>query len=385
WSCPMNFEIDATELAIIDSAERVCRDVLQVNAQGYDEAEAFCAGSLKALGELGFMGINLPEAYGGLGIGSLTMSRVVEAVAAACASTASALTAHFLATDSILIGGSEPQRQAWLPRAATGELLGAFGLTEPAAGSNPADMRTRAIQENDGWRIRGSKHYITNAREADFIVLYAKTDADAGHHGISAFLIPKGTEGITFSSPEKTMGLRGSTIYELALDCWLPASALLGEQGQGFKTAMEVLDRGRVEVAAMSLGIARAALEYSLGWARERQIGPKPLAAYQGTQWRLADMHTQLQAARLLTMQAAARRDSGERFSLESATAKLFAAEAAGFITDAALQLHGGYGYIRDLPLERFVRDARILRIFEGTSEVQKIIISRAVLDAARS
>ncbi|MCO7516512.1 acyl-CoA dehydrogenase family protein [Pseudomonas guariconensis] len=381
----MNFELDAAELAVIESAERVAREVLQVNAQGYDEAEAFCAGSLKALGELGFMGINLPEAYGGLGIGSLTMSRVVEAVAAACASTASALTAHFLATDSILIGGSEPQRQAWLPRAATGELLGAFGLTEPAAGSNPADMRTRAIQENDGWRIRGSKHYITNAREADFIVLYAKTDADAGHHGISAFLIPKGTEGITFSSPEKTMGLRGSTIYELALDCWLPASALLGEQGQGFKTAMEVLDRGRVEVAAMSLGIARAALEYSLGWARERQIGPKPLAAYQGTQWRLADMHTQLQAARLLTMQAAARRDSGERFSLESATAKLFAAEAAGFITDAALQLHGGYGYIRDLPLERFVRDARILRIFEGTSEVQKIIISRAVLDAARS
>ncbi|WP_044875111.1 acyl-CoA dehydrogenase family protein [Pseudomonas sp. LFM046] len=381
----MNFELDAAELAVIESAERVARDVLQANAQRYDEAESFCGDSLKALGELGFMGINLPEAYGGFGIGSLAMSRVVEAVAAACASTASALTAHFLATDSILIGATEAQRQEWLPRAASGELLGAFGLTEPAAGSNPADMRTRASRENDGWRIRGSKHYITNAREADFIVLYAKTDAEAGHRGISAFLIPKGTEGITFSSPEKTMGLRGSTIYELALDCWLPASALLGEEGQGFKTAMEVLDRGRVEVAAMSLGIARAAMEYSLGWVQERQIGPKPLAAYQGTQWRLADMHAQLEAARLLTMQAAARRDSGERFSLESATAKLFAAEAAGFITDAALQLHGGYGYIRDLPLERFVRDARILRIFEGTSEVQKIIISRAVLDAARS
>ncbi|MGO0694084.1 acyl-CoA dehydrogenase family protein [Pseudomonas guariconensis] len=381
----MNFELDAAELAIIESAERVAHDVLKPNAQGIDEAEAFCAGSLKALGELGFMGINLPEAYGGFGITSLAMSRVVEAVAAACASTASAMTAHFLATDSILIGGTEAQRQQWLPRAATGELLGAFGLTEPAAGSNPADMRTRASQENDGWRIRGSKHYITNAREADFIVLYAKTDADAGHHGISAFLIPKGTEGITFSSPEKTMGLRGSTIYELSLDCWLPASALLGQPGQGFKTAMEVLDRGRVEVAAMALGIARTAMEYSLSWAQQRQIGPKPLAAYQGTQWRIADMHTQLQAARLLTLQAAAARDAGGRFSLESATAKLFAAEAAGFITDAALQLHGGYGYIRDLPLERLVRDARILRIFEGTSEVQKIIISRAVLDAART
>ncbi|QJP11022.1 acyl-CoA dehydrogenase family protein [Pseudomonas multiresinivorans] len=380
----MNFDIDATELAIVDSAERVCRDVLAANAQRYDEEEAFCAESLQALGELGFMGINLPETYGGFGIGSLAMSRVVEAVSAACASTASSLTAHFLATDSILIGGTEEQRQEWLPRCASGELLGAFGLTEPAAGSNPADMRTRAVHETGGWRIRGSKHYITNAREADFIVLYAKTDPEAGARGISAFLIPKGTAGVTFANPEKTMGLRGSTIYELALDCWLPADALLGEENQGFRTAMEVLDRGRVEVAAMSLGIARAAMEYALKWVDERQIGTKPLSAYQGTQWRIADMHAQFQAARLLTQQAAARRDSGERFSLESATAKLFAAEACGYITDAALQLHGGYGYIRDLPLERFVRDARILRIFEGTSEVQKIIISRAVLDAAR-
>lgn len=380
----MNFELDQVELAVIESAEKLAREVIQPRAQHYDETETFCAESLQALAELGGMGINLPEEYGGLGIGSLAMSRVVEAVAGACASTASALTAHFLATDSILIGGTEAQKQEWLPRAASGELLGAFALTEPAAGSNPADMRCRAQAENGGWRIRGSKHYITNAREAGFIVLYAKTDADAGHKGISAFMIPQGTAGISFSSPEKTMGLRGSTIYELSLDCWLPASALLGSEGAGFNTAMAVLDRGRVEVAAMSLGVANAALQASLGWVRERQIGPKPLAAYQGTQWRIADMYAQLEAARMLTWKAAARRDSGERFSLESATAKLFAAECAGFITDAALQLHGGYGYIRDLPLERYVRDARILRIFEGTSEVQKIIISRSVLDAQR-
>jgi alkylation response protein AidB-like acyl-CoA dehydrogenase len=380
----MNFELDQVELAVIESAEKLAREVIQPRAQHYDETETFCAESLQALAELGGMGINLPEEYGGLGIGSLAMSRVVEAVAGACASTASALTAHFLATDSILIGGTEAQKQQWLPRAASGELLGAFALTEPAAGSNPADMRCRAQPEDGGWRIRGSKHYITNAREAGFIVLYAKTDADAGHKGISAFMIPQGTEGISFSSPEKTMGLRGSTIYELSLDCWLPASALLGSEGAGFNTAMAVLDRGRVEVAAMSLGVANAALQASLGWVRERQIGPKPLAAYQGTQWRLADMYAQLEAARMLTWKAAARRDSGERFSLESATAKLFAAECAGFVTDAALQLHGGYGYIRDLPLERYVRDARILRIFEGTSEVQKIIISRSVLDAQR-
>ena len=378
----MNFELDQTELAVIDSVEHVAREVIAPRAKHYDETETFCAESLQALAELGCMGVNLPEHYGGLGIGSLAMSRVVEAVAGACASTASALTAHFLATDSILIGGTEAQKQEWLPRAATGELLGAFALTEPAAGSNPADMRCRAQREEGGWRLHGSKHYITNAREAGFIVLYAKTDAEVGHKGISAFVIPQGTAGISFSSPEKTMGLRGSTIYELALDCWLPGSALLGSEGQGFNTAMAVLDRGRVEVAAMSLGIANAAMQCSLDWVRERQIGPKPLAAYQGTQWRLAEMYAQLEGARMLTWKAAVRRDSGERFSLDSATAKLVAAESAGFITDAALQLHGGYGYIRDLPLERYVRDARILRIFEGTSEVQKIIISRGLLEA---
>ncbi|ETS98361.1 acyl-CoA dehydrogenase family protein [Providencia sp. PROV188] len=378
----MSFDINETEYAIVEAVEKVCRDILQANAQRYDEEEIFCAESLTALGEMGCWGINLPEQYGGFGIGSIAMSMIVEAVAAACASTSSALTAHFLATDSILIGGTEEQKNYWLPKAASGELLGAFGLTEPAAGSNPADMRTTATRENGGWRIRGNKHYITNAKEADFIVLYAKTDVEAGARGISAFMIPKGTEGVAFSHPEKTMGLRGSTIYELALNCWLPESALLGEEGKGFHTAMEVLDKGRVEVAATSLGIARAAMESTLGWVKERQIGKKPLAAYQGTQWKIADMHTQLEAARMLTWNAAELRDSGQRFSLQSATAKLFAAECAGFVTDAALQLHGGYGYIRDLPLERYVRDARILRIFEGTSEIQKIIISRAVLDA---
>ncbi|MER5123103.1 acyl-CoA dehydrogenase family protein, partial [Providencia stuartii] len=192
----MSFQIDETEQAIVDAVEKVCRDILQANAQRYDETETFCAESLAALGEMGCWGINLPEQYGGFGIGSIAMSMIVEAVAAACASTSSALTAHFLATDSILIGGTEEQKQYWLPKAASGEMLGAFGLTEPAAGSNPADMRTIATRENGGWRIRGNKHYITNAKEADFIVLYAKTNPEAGARGISAFMIPKGTEGV---------------------------------------------------------------------------------------------------------------------------------------------------------------------------------------------
>ncbi|MDM1758563.1 MULTISPECIES: acyl-CoA dehydrogenase family protein [unclassified Acinetobacter] len=376
----MNFSMNETEQAIVETAQEVSRNVLKENAQRYDEAEAFCSESLKALGELGFMGINLPEQYGGLGISSIAMSHVVAAVTAGCASTASTLTAHFLATDSILIGASEEQKLAYLPQCADGTLLGAFGLTEPAAGSNPAGMLTKAKKENDGWRIQGSKHYITNAAEADFIVLYAKTDEALKHKGISAFIIPKGTEGVQFSKPEKTMGLKGSHIYEISFDCWVPSSALMGQEGAGFSTAMEVLDRGRVEVAAMAMGISQAAIEYTLLWAKERMIGGKPLSSYQNTQWKIAEMHSQYEAAELLTMKAAYARDYLERYSLESATAKLFASEACAFITDNALQLHGGYGFIRDLPLERFVRDARILRIFEGTSEIQKLIISRAVI-----
>ena len=376
----MNFSMNETEQAIVDTAAEVSRNVLKENAQKYDEAESFCTESMKALGELGFMGINLPEEYGGLGISSIAMSHVVAEVAGGCASTASTLTAHFLATDSILIGATEAQKQEYLPRCADGTLLGAFGLTEPAAGSNPAGMLTKARKENAGWRIQGSKHYITNAAEADFIVLYAKTNEELKHKGISAFIIPKGTEGIHFSNPEKTMGLKGSHIYEISFDCWVPDSALMGEEGTGFNTAMEVLDRGRVEVAAMALGISKAAIEYSLLWVKERMIGGKPLSSYQNTQWKMAEMHTQYEAAELLTMKAAYVRDYRDRYSLESATAKLFASEACAFITDTALQLHGGYGFIRDLPLERFVRDARILRIFEGTSEIQKLIISRAVI-----
>ena len=374
------YQFNEMELAIIAEAEKVAVDFLKPKASEYDENRSFCKESLEELGQLGFMGVHLPEEYGGLGLSGPAVSRVVEAVASACASTCSALTAHFLATDSILIGGTEEQKQALLPKSAAGELLGAFALTEPAAGSNPVDMRTRAVKEADGWRLTGTKHYITNAKEADFIVMYAKTDVNAGARGISAFIIEKGTQGVEFSSPEKTMGLRGSTIYEVSVDCWLPASALLGKEGKGFHTAMGVLDRGRIEIASMSLGIARAAYQATLGWSTERNIGDKKLAEYQGIEWILAEMYTKLEAARLLTLKAAKARDDQDRFSLESAVAKFYAAEAAGFITDKALQLHGGYGFIQDLPIERYVRDARILRIFEGTSEVQKIIIARTVL-----
>lgn len=375
----MNFTFTDDEIAFQDAAKKVSAEVLKSNAKHYDETREFCTESLKALGELGFWGMNLPSDYDGVDISSIGMTLAVEEVAYHCAATCSSLTAHFLSTDSILIGGTEQQKQDFLPGCAAGGLLGAFALTEPGAGSNPAEMRTKATRTDSGWHLTGTKHYITNGAYADFLVVYAKTDPDAGHKGISAFLIERGTEGIEYASPEKTLGLRGSHIYEISFDCVVPESALLGKEGAGFSTAMEVLDRGRVEIAAMSLGIARAAYDDSLAWSKDRVVSGKPLCRHQGIQWMLAEMHTQLEAAKMVTYKAADARDSDQRFSLESAVAKLFASEAAAKITDNAVQIHGGYGYSSDLPIERYYRDARITRIFEGTSEIQKLIIGRAI------
>lgn len=377
----MNFTFTDDEIAFQDAARKVSSDVLKGNAKHYDETGEFCSESLKSLGELGFWGMSLPSKYDGVDISSIGMSLAVEEVAYHCAATCSSLTAHFLAADSVLIGGTEKQKQELLPLCASGEKLGSFALTEPGAGSNPAEMRTKAVATDQGWHLTGTKHYITNGAHADFLVVYAKTDEALGHKGISAFLVDRHTSGIEFANPEKTLGLRGSHIYEISFDCVLSASALMGEKNSGFATAMEVLDRGRVEIAAMSLGISRAAYDASLAWSQERVVSSKPLCKHQGIQWMLADMHTQLEAAKLVTYKAASARDSEHRFSLESAVAKLVASEAAAKITDNAVQIHGGYGYISDLPIERYYRDARITRIFEGTSEIQKIIIGRAITE----
>lgn len=377
----MNLEPTADEQELIDAVRALSRDVLAPQAAEADANERVSDDVIATLGEVGVLGLNLPAEYGGPGVGSVAMSHMVAAVAEGCGSTASIITAHYLATDAVLLGGTDAQRQAILPAAADGQLIGAFGLTEPGAGSNPAEMSTRAERTETGWRLKGTKHFITNAGFADFIVVFAITDPEAAHRGISAFLVRPGELGdaISFNPPEKTMGLRGSPIYEFVIDAELPADALLGEEGQGFATAMRVLDRGRIEVAAMSLGISRAALDAAIAWAKERKIGGKPINRLQGIAFKLADMHAKYRAAWLLTMEAAAVRDSGEDFTLESATAKLVASEAAGFITDEALQIHGGYGFTRDFPLERYARDVRIYRIYEGSSEIQRTIISRAL------
>ncbi|MBB5042040.1 acyl-CoA dehydrogenase family protein [Shinella fusca] len=372
------------EALFCDVLTRVCAEQIAPLAHETDETSAFVHRQLKILGDVGMMGANLPEEYDGSGISAPAFLRAVSIVAGACGSTASALTAHYLATDSILIGGSEAQKREWLPKAASGAALGAFALTEPGAGSDPADMKTRARRTDAGWHVKGTKCFISNGGVADFIVLYAVTDPEKAHRGISAFILPKGTPGLDAGPAEKTMGLKGGHVFTLNIDCHLPENALLGEEGRGFRTAMQVLDNGRIEVAAQCLGLAEAAMTSAIAYTKERVIGGQPLSERQGIRWMIADMGVAYRSALLLSQDAARQRqkahDEGGRFTLASSMAKLAASEAAAKVADTALQLHGGYGYTRDFPIERINRDLRIMRIYEGSSEIQRIIIAGNML-----
>ncbi len=369
------------DLAIADTMERFASSVIAPQAKVIDEEERFAGVHLPALADIGLTGMNLPERWGGVGASPVALYLAVEALAGACASTTSMLTAHYLATDAILIGGDDAQRERWLPAAARGDALGAFALTEPKAGSNPADMRTSAVAKGDVYHLNGTKHFISNAAHARFLVVFAMTDQSAASRGISAFIVDRDAPGISISSHEPTMGLRGGHVFEVAFDnCIVPADQRLGPEGSGFRTAMKVLDNGRVEVAATCTGMARAAVAAARDWMKQREIGGLPIAEFQGLQWMLADMATDLEAARLLGLRAAHLRAQHTSFSQEAAMAKLFASEMAGRVIDAALQIHGGYGYSREMPLERLARDARIMRIYEGSSEIQRNIISRMLL-----
>lgn len=369
------------EAALLEQIERFAQGVLAPRAAELDGTATFAVCHLPAMAELGLMGLNLPEEDGGLGLSGPALYRAVELIAGACGSTASLLTAHCLATDSLHLGADADLRARFLPRAAAGR-LGAFALTEPQAGSNPADMRTVAKRDGAGYRLRGAKCFISNAGAADFMVVYAKTDPDAGARGVSAFIVePKTTEGIGIAPAERTMGLRGGHVFGVTFDdCFVPEENRIGPEGTGFRTAMKVLDNGRIEVAAQATGIAAAALDAAIVYAKERQVGGHPIADFQGLQWMLADSANDLAAARALGLAAARLRGTGARYSSESAHAKLFASEAAWRIADRALQIHGGYGYCRDFPLERYLRDLRIFRIYEGSSEIQRTIIARELL-----
>ncbi|CAG9235981.1 Acyl-CoA dehydrogenase [Paraburkholderia sabiae] len=372
--------IEDSDIEIADAIARFAQSELAPRAAQVDREELSTTRYVAQLAELGVMGMNLPERWGGVEASPVAIVLSLVEIAKACASTSSMIGAHYLATDSILIGGDDALRDRYLPDAASGKKLGAFALTEPRAGSNPADMATRATREGEGYRIKGVKHFISNADAAQFIVVYAKTDPDAGTRGISAFVVDRHAPGVDVAPAEKLMGIRGAPAHEVALDCFVPAANRVGEEGSGFRTAMRVLDNSRLDVAATSIGIAEAALSAAIEWLKERRVGGEPLSSRQGLQWTIADMKTRLEAAWLLTLQAAVKRAEGVPFTQDASMAKLYASEMVAFVTDAALQMHGGYGFTREMPLERFVRDARILRIYEGSSEIQRTVIARTVL-----
>ncbi|CAD6551612.1 acyl-CoA dehydrogenase family protein [Paraburkholderia sabiae] len=372
--------IEDSDIEIADAIARFAQSELAPRAAQVDREELSTTRYVAQLAELGVMGMNLPERWGGVEASPVAIVLSLVEIAKACASTSSMIGAHYLATDSILIGGDDALRDRYLPDAASGKKLGAFALTEPRAGSNPADMATRATREGEGYRIKGVKHFISNADAAQFIVVYAKTDPDAGTRGISAFVVDRHAPGVDVAPAEKLMGIRGAPAHEVALDCFVPAANRVDAEGSGFRTAMKVLDNSRLDVAATSIGIAEAALSAAIEWLKERRVGGEPLSSRQGLQWTIADMKTRLEAAWLLTLQAAVKRAEGVPFTQAASMAKLYASEMVAFVTDAALQMHGGYGFTREMPLERFVRDARILRIYEGSSEIQRTVIARTVL-----
>lgn len=355
-------------------------------AQEVDETEAFPRETVEKMAKLGFLGIPVPKEYGGQGCDPLTYAMCVEELSKVCGTTGVIVSAHTsLCCDPIMTYGTEEQKQKYLIPLAKGEKLGAFGLTEPGAGTDAQGQQTKAVLDGDEWVLNGSKCFITNGKEADVYVIFAITGTVEKRgrltKEISAFIVEKGTPGFTFGTKEKKMGIRGSSTYELIFtDCRIPKENLLGQQGKGFGIAMHTLDGGRIGIAAQALGLAEGALERTVEYVKERKQFGRAIGAFQNTQFQLADMATKVQAAQLLVYRAAMAKATQKVYSVEAAQAKLYAAEVAMEVTTKAVQLHGGYGYIREYDVERMMRDAKITEIYEGTSEVQRMVISGALL-----
>ena len=379
----MNFELTEEQNLIREMVRGFAEAEVAPSATQRDEDEHFDRDLMFArLADLGLTGIVFPEEYGGAGADYLSYAIAVEELSRVCASTGVTLSAHLsLGSNPIYLFGTERQKKQFLTPLAQGEAMGAFGLTEPSAGSDAGRTRTFAVRDGNDWIVNGSKIFITNAGEAEIYVIFARTDKAAEkHHGISAFIVEKGTPGFTFGKKEKKMGIRSSPTMELVFEnCRIPHENMLGEEGKGFKVAMKTLDGGRIGIASQALGIAQGALDATTTYVKERQQFNKPLNAFQGVQFQLADMATQVEAARLLVYNAAYRASAGLSYSQESAMAKLFASETAMRVTTQAVQLHGGYGYTREFPVERMMRDAKITEIYEGTSEIQRIVIGAAL------
>lgn len=378
----MSFDLPDDVVALRDVVRDFAANEIRPHAREWDR-EQYIPDELTAkVAELGLLGIMVPEQYGGAGLSYLANSVIVEELARQDGGVALFVAAHNgLCVSHLLIGASDEQKARYLPKLASGQHLGAWGLTEPGCGSDAAALKTRAVRDGDGWRITGHKMFITNGARAQIYVVMAITDPEKGANGISAFVVERGAEGFMVGPKEDKMGIRSSDTTPLDFDnCYVGPEALVGELGQGYKNALAVLERGRVGIGAMSVGLARGALEEALAYAGEREAFGKPIAKQQAISFMLADMATEVEAARLLVRDAALSLDSGKSDPLKAAIAKLFASEIATKAALNAIQIHGGYGYTKDFPVERYMRDAKLCEIGEGSSQIQRIVIARQLL-----
>ena len=382
----MDFMLDKQHEMVRTLFKEFAEKEVKPLAQEVDETEVFPRVTVEKMAKAGFMGIPIPKEYGGQGADVLTYAMCVEELSKVCGTTGVIVSAHTsLCCDPILTFGTEEQKQKYLVPLAKGEKLGAFGLTEPGAGTDAQGQQTKAVLEGDEWVLNGSKIFITNGKEADVYVIFAVTGMIEKRgkmmKEISAFIVEKGTPGFTFGTKENKMGIRGSSTYELIFtDCRIPKENMLGAQGKGFNIAMHTLDGGRIGIAAQALGLAEGALDRTIAYVKERKQFGRAIGAFQNTQFQLADMATKVQAAQYMVYRAAMAKATQKSYTVEAAMAKLYAAEVAMEVTTKAVQLHGGYGYIREYDVERMMRDAKITEIYEGTSEVQRMVISGSLL-----
>jgi len=378
----MLFKLTDEQKMIQNMVREFSRKVIAPTAADRDKSKEFPADNFKQMGELGLMGMMIPEEYGGEAADAVSYVLALSEIAYSCASTSVVMSVqNSIVCESFNKFGTEDQKQEFLVPLASGEIIGAFGLTEPDAGSDPVSQETTAVKDGDHYMINGTKRFITSGKTCSVALVTAKTDEAAGHRGISCFIIPKGTPGFEVGHVEDKMGLRASDTTDLIFEnCRVPAANILGKEGDGFKIAMSGLDSGRIGIAAQSLGVAQAAFDAAVKYAKKRKQFGVPITKHQAIRFQVADMATHIEAARQLVFSAASTKDRGEKYTQEASMAKLFASEMVQDITARAIQMHGGYGFTKDYDVERFYRDARVFTIYEGTSEIQRIVISNNIL-----
>jgi alkylation response protein AidB-like acyl-CoA dehydrogenase len=378
----LDFQLNDEQLHLKKSVHEFAAREIAPHVMQWDESSEFPLATVKELGKLGLMGAIFPPEYGGAGMGYVEYVTAIEELSRVDGSVGIIVAAHTsLCTNHIFVAGNEAQKKKYVSKLATGEFIGAWGLTEPSSGSDAGSARMTATRAKGGWILNGTKTFITNGHYADVAVVLAITDRAAHTHGLSAFVVEKGTKGFRAGKKENKLGLRASDTSELIFeDCFVPAENLLGSEGTGFIDAMRILDGGRISIAALSLGMAEGAYEAALKYSKERHQFGKAISEFQAIQWKLADMATEIEAARLLTMRAASMKDAGMKTTQESSMAKLYASEVAVRCANEGVQIHGGYGFIKDYPAEKFYRDVKLCTIGEGTSEIQRLVIARQLL-----